>query len=382
MNQTTEFFKEFEPVGKQQWLDRIARDLKGKPLDDLYWHLNGGITVDPFGHADDQPAPPQPLAAVPAVWDVNEDIEPAPAAEANRQALEALAFGASSLHFQPGGPDLLPEMEVLLNQVHPGYIRLHFSGSAVSAAPAAALAALGKVAAGQGVAAGLLHGSLYFDPAAETGIKPDWRYLSDLIQYARAEFPGVRCLAVDGRPAHSGASNVAGELAAVLRRGADYLTRLTDTGLAAGDVAAQIRFSLLVGRSYFVEIAKLRAFKILWFNILKAYGAQPAVPALDVRFAPSAYTDDLYVNMIRATTMAMSAVLGGAGQLTVLPYDAGREAQSQYPRAFGRRMARNVQHLLQLESGFGALVDPAAGSFYIENLTAQLADAAWKQLHY
>ena len=140
-----------------------------------------------------------------------------------------------------------------------------------------------------------------------------------------------------------------------------------------------MQFSMYIGKSYFVEIAKLRAFKILWANFLKAWGAEPVYPVQDVRFFPGDYTGDLYTNMIRATTMAMSAVLGGANRLTVLPYDAGREAEAVYPRAFARRVARNVQHLLQLESGFAELADPAAGSYYLEKLTAQLASSAWEK---
>ncbi len=123
----------------------------------------------------------------------------------------------------------------------------------------------------------------------------------------------------------------------------------------------------------------MRAFKLLWLHILKVWNAPLTLPATAVHFNIDAYTDDLYTNMIRATTMAMSAVLGGADRLTVLPYDAGREASAQYPPAFGRRIARNVQHLLQLESGLGDIPDPAAGSYYIETLTRQLAEAAWKE---
>ncbi|MBK9337344.1 MAG: hypothetical protein IPM98_12500 [Lewinellaceae bacterium] len=377
MSLPTDFFAEFPSVSKEQWLERIAKDLKGKPLEDLYWHLNPELAVDPFGHADDQPVPPAPLHTETHTWEINEDIAPATAAEANRQALEALAFGAESVHFQLATPDTTGQMESMLDRIYLEYIGLHFSGNGVEAAPAAVLAALHSIAIGQGVPPENLRGSLAYDPAA--GQLPDWRYLSELLQYARETFPGFRCITVDGRPEYRGTAGVADELAAVLRRGAQYLAGGTAHGLSAEQVAAQMQFSLLVGHSYFVEIAKLRAFKLLWLNVLKAWGVQPAYPVLDVRFAPGSYTDDLYTNMIRATTMAMSAVLGGADRLTVLPYDAGREQQARYPRPFGRRIARNVQHLLKLESGFGAIADPAAGSFYIEKLTAQLAEAAWEK---
>lgn len=377
-NLPDDFFAEFPPVSKAQWLERITKDLKGKPLEDLYWHLGPDLTVDPFGHADDQPTPPTPLSVAPVKWEINEDMDASAPTEANRQALEALAFGAESVHFHLAESSISDQMEVLLNRIYLDYIGLHFSGPGVANGPAAVLAALAGIAGEQNVPSQNLHGALSYDPM--TGRLTDWRYLSELFQFAQETLPGFRCLSVDGRSEFRGAEGVADELAALLRRGAQYLNQGAAHGLDAGQVAAQMQFSLHIGKSYFVEIAKLRAFKLLWLNVLNAFGVEPAYPVLDVRFAPNAYTDDLYTNMIRATTMAMSAALGGADRITVLPYDAGREDQAQYPRAFGRRIARNVQHLLKMESGFDQVADPAAGSFYIEKLTEQLAEKAWEKV--
>lgn len=374
-NLPDDFFAEFPPVSKEQWLERIAKDLKGKPLEDLYWHLGTDMRVDPFGHADDQPAPPPPLSVTPHRWEINEDMDAGSPAEANRQALEALAFGAESVHFHLAESNISDQMEALLSRIYLDYISLQFSGPGVTNGPAAVLALLAGIAGEQNVPLQHLRGTLGYDPM--TGRLTDWRYLSDLLQFSREKLPGFRCISIDGSSEFRGAEGTADELAALLRRGAQYLSQGAAHGLDAGHVATQIQFSLNIGTSYFVEIAKLRAFKLLWLNVLNAWGLEPAYPVLEVRFAPGAYTGDLYTNMIRATTMAMSAALGGADRITVLPYDAGREDQAQYPRAFGRRIARNVQHLLKLESGLDHLADPAAGSFYIEKLTAQLAEKAW-----
>ncbi len=377
MSLPDDFFAEFPPVSKEQWLERIAKDLKGKPLEDLYWHLSDDLTVDPFGHADDRPTPPAPLSTVPAKWEINEDIDAAAPEEGNRQTLEALAFGAESVHFFLAAKDVSFQLETLLSRVYLDYISLQFSGPGVTGGPAAVLAAFAALVNEQGVSVQNVRGSLYFDPATDR--LTDWRYLSELLPYARETLPGFRCITVDGRSAFGGAAGAADELATMLHRGAEYLRQGVANGLDAGSVAAQMQFSLTIGTSYFVEIAKLRAFKLLWLNVLNAWGLPPQYPVLDVRFTPESYTDDLYANMIRATTMAMSAALGGADRLTVLPYDAGREAQAKYPRAFGRRIARNVQHLLKMESSFEQVADPAAGSFYIEKLTEQLAGKAWEK---
>lgn len=376
MNQPANFFAEFPPISKEEWLARIARDLKGKPLDDLYWHLNEQITVDPFGHADDWPNPPAPFP-VAGAWEINEDVDEQEPAAANRQALEALHAGAGSLCFRLPARQFSGVLPELLNGIYLDHISLHFCGAGVQEGPAAVLAALKGQA--QGIPSYALRGSLFYDPGADAGRIRDWRYLADLLQYTQADFPGFRCITVDGRAEFGGPATAADELAGLLNRSKVYFEQLTGRGVSPGQLAGQMQFSMYIGKSYFVEIAKLRAFKTLWANFLKAWGAEPVYPVQDVRFFSGDYTGDLYTNMIRATTMAMSAVLGGANRLTVLPYDAGREAEAVYPRPFARRVARNVQHLLQLESGFAELTDPAAGSYYLEKLTAQLALSAWEK---
>jgi len=165
-----------------------------------------------------------------------------------------------------------------------------------------------------------------------------------------------------------------------VKRGNLYLEKLTERGLSPAEAANTLQFSIALGKSYFLEIARIRAFKLLWLNVLKAWGAPLDYPAVEAHFQPEAYSDELHTNMIRATTMAMSAVLGGADRLTVLPYDAGREAQATYSQSFSRRIARNVQHLLKMESFFHEIPDAAAGSYYIEKLTQQLAEKAWAEL--
>jgi methylmalonyl-CoA mutase len=262
----------------------------------------------------------------------------------------------------------------MLAGIHPDFIGLHFAGKAVDANPGILFSYLSQVAAARNVKAAQCKGSMAYDPVLRHEIV-DWRYLSDLMQFVSENFPDFAVVSMEPEP---GDAPVA-DIVSLLRRGNLYLEKLSERGVAPARAAAHLQFDLPIGKSYFYEIARMRAFKLLWLHILKAWNAPLALPATAVHFRKEVYADDLYTNMIRATTMAMSAVLGGADRLTVLPYDAGREALAQYPPAFGRRIARNVQHLLQLESGLGDMADPAAGSYYIEKLTQQLAAAAWEQ---
>lgn len=369
-------FAEFPTVSKEAWLNQISKDLKDKTLEDLSWKLSDGLIVDPFAHADDFPTPPAPLTTVARPWEICENIAVADPAMANRVALDALEGGASGLCFLLNAGVDAASVAQMLEGIYLDFIGLHFAGPGVEANPGILFPYLSQLAHAKGLKTGQLRGSLGYDPALHNTIV-DWRYLADLVQFAAESFPQFSVISV--HPATT--ATPVKDIVSLLQQGNLYLEKLSERGISPALAAAHMQFDIPIGKSYFYEIAKMRAFKLLWLHILKAWNAPLVLPHAAVHFREEVYTDDLYTNMIRATTMAMSAVLGGADRLTVLPYDAGREAAATYPPAFGRRIARNVQHLLSLESGFGEIPDPAAGSYYIEKLTRQLAAAAWREFN-
>ena len=378
MTSSTDFFAEFPPVSKEDWLQQVAKDLKGKPLEELNWRLSDDFLVSPFVHADDFPAPPPPLSTQPNRWEICESVVVTDPIVANRQSLEALQGGAWGLQFEF---ETSPSFEVLsqvLEGIYIDFIGLHFSGQGIQQNPGIVLAHLERLARARELPTESLRGSLAYDPAASASIV-DWRYLADLIDHAQRVFPQFKIIAISPKPTETEDPLQLSMLPALLRTGNHYLEKLSERGVLPAQTFAAMQFCIPIGKSYFFEIARLRAFKLLWVNVLKAWNITLAPPAVSAFFRPEAYSDDLYTNMIRATTMSMSAVLGGAERLTVLPYDAGREAMTAYPQSFSRRIARNVQHLLKMESGFDELSDPAAGSFYIETLTQQLSERAWAE---
>ncbi len=372
-----DLFSEFPPISKADWLRQIAKDLKERPLAELEWQMHNGLVVSPFVHADDFPVLPTPLSATPNHWEICEDLLVTDCVLANRQALVALEGGAEGLCFWLDQPLEAPDFARMLDGVHLDYIGLHFAGKAVADNPGMVLVNLETLVKQRGISTTQLRGSLVYDPVPVSKIV-DWRYLADLLEYVREKFPQFKVIQVSNQKQDPEVLHT--DLTVLLRNANTYLQKISERGLPLNEVVAAMQFSIPIGKSYFVEIARLRAFKLLWFNVLRAWNVPIQAPFIVARFEPDAYSDDLYANMIRATTMAMSAVQGGASRLTVLPYDAGREAQASYPQAFGRRIARNVQHLLKMESSLDEVADPAAGSYYIETLTRQIAEQAWAEI--
>lgn len=379
MQTAADILAEFPPISKAEWLARVAKDLKDRLPAELEWRLSNDITVTPFVHADDFPQPPQPLIPEAKGWEINEDLGAGNPEAANKQALEALAGGVESLTFFLAEPPKTETLSALLAGIHLDFISVHFAGPGLDANPGAVLAGLENIARSQHLQPAALRGSLGYHPAAALGRLHDWRYLTDLAAFVGDNWPGFRTISVSTESLGNPESAV-DELADLIRQGNLYLEKLTERGLSVEKAAAQIQFSVQVGTTYFVEIAKLRALKILWLNVLTAWKAGAALPLIEVRFAAGSYQEaDPYSNLIRATTMSLSAVLGGTNRLTVLPYDTPI-SYFQFPISTtprGLRFARNIQHLLKMESFLDQAADPAAGSYYIETLTRQLAQAAW-----
>jgi methylmalonyl-CoA mutase len=365
-------FSEFAPVSTAQWQERIARDLKGKDPAALTWATPDGFTVQPFYHQEALQAlgsPPAPQVRSSA-WR-NVPTYTVPALErghaAIQRATEALHRGASGAHFVLGlaeGFDL-----ELLQQALPtdgAYIGYTVRGGAagfmqrLTALPTAP------------------QGFLTSDPV--TRHAPDMAtQLADLraaIQLACA-CPGFKALGLDAAYYGNRGATATQQIAFALSTAAYYLSELPTEELSVAEVAAAMHLHVAVGPNYFFEIAKLRALRRLWATLLHAYGL-PAEAAQQLTiFASTATwsqtTLDPHTNLLRTTTEAMSAVLGGADAVSVAAFDSLFHA----PNEFAERLARNLPVLLREEAYLDRVQDPAAGSYYVETLTDQLAREAW-----
>lgn len=215
---------------------------------------------------------------------------------------------------------------------------------------------------------------------AETGTLPmpverALAHMADLAAYTARNWPYVTAVGVDTMPYYEAGATESQDLAYAIATGVAYLRAMTAAGLDVDTACHQISFTLPVGCDFFLSMAKLRAARKLWARITETCAATPAAPLIHARTTERMLTRyDPWVNMLRTTTAAFAAGLAGANSITVLPFDYYTSGQFN---AFARRMARNSQIILREESSLTQVIDPAGGSWYVESLTEQLAQAAW-----
>ena len=388
-------FAEFPPVSTQQWMDKVTADLKGADFNKkLVWKTNEGFDVQPFYRAENMDevsflnSLPGEFPFVRGTkktnneWLVRQSIAVTDLAEANKKALNYLMRGVDSLAFVFNGGELtVADLDVLLKDVCLPAVEVNFVGCCSKKATEAFVAYVKK--AGYDLAE--VKGSVEYDPFgkfAVTGVLRNGAEhvlanAASLIEQT-SEMKKFKTLAVNGKNFGNAGASAVQELGFSLAQGAEYLTALTEKGVEIDAVAKNLKFNFSVSANYFMEIAKLRAARLLWAQIVKAYGpkcecsAKMTIHAETGSWNKTVY--DAYVNMLRTQTEAMSASIGGADSITVLPFNAAYEASNE----FSDRIARNQQLLLKEESHISKIVDPAAGSYYIEELTAALAENAWK----
>lgn len=389
-----QLFNGFAPISTEEWEAKIQADLKGRDYERaLVWKTLEGFDVRPY-YRHENLAGKAYLDTLPGEfpfvrgnhktgndWFIRQNIFVTDFEAANKKALEILNKGVTSIGFLFAECDAVTRenISVLLKDICLEAAEINFvcpCDNCNCAEVFAAYVSGGKFDNDKVVA------SVSIDPIGTWTLKGKMEAgalenLKKNVEAAKA-VKNLRTVTVHGKFfANSGASLVQ-ELAFSLAQGAEYLNLLTDAGLSVDTAARAIKFNMGVGNNYFMEIAKLRAGRLLWSKIVEAYepeskcSAKMIVHSETNRYNLTIY--DPYVNMLRTQTEAMSAVLGGAHSVTVLPFDA----VYQEPTQFSERIARNQQILLKEESHFDKIVDPAAGSYYIETLTESMAEQAWK----
>lgn len=390
-------FEEFPPISSEEWMNKVVADLKGADFNrKLVWRTNEGFPVQPYYRQEDLEKLGY-LDALPGEfpfirgtktnnndWYVRQNIVVKDLQEANKKAHDILMKGVTSLGFvfTECMDPTVEDMGILLKNICLESAEINFVAKCCTCKIAEAFA--DYVASGTWEQKNVV-ASVEYDPFGKYllygRMKKGYDHViaqaKNLIDKTKG-LSKYRVIAVNGKNYGNAGASVVQELAFSLAQGAEYLSALTEAVVAIEDVAKNIKFNFSVSANYFMEIAKLRAGRMLWAQIVKAYepkcecGCKMKVHAETGSWNKTFY--DPYVNMLRTQTEAMSAALGGADSITVLPFNATYEDSS----VFSDRIARNQQLLLKEESHFDKIVDPGAGSYYIEELTSSITEEAWK----
>ena len=389
-------FTEFPPVPTEKWEEVITADLKGADYErKLVWRPGEGFNVRPYYRAENLEGIKflgSQAGEFPYVrgthahnrWRVHQTVSVVCPKEANAEALKILNAGVDSLGFCIASADFsAADLDMLLKDICIPAVEITFCGEKMANVAELVLAKVEK----EGIAKEDVRIAFCIDPLVK-GLSSKGDFCSpngekciarivELIHKTK-EYKHVRIVTVAGQTFGNSGSTIVEELAFTLSAGHDYLVRLTDAGLDVDAAARKLRFSFSVSSNYFMEIAKFRAARMLWANIVKGYGpAKNCACKMQIHAETSRWNQtvyDPYVNMLRGTTEAMSATIAGVHSLEVMPFDASFEN----PTEFSKRIARNVELLLKNESHFDQVVDPAGGSYYVENLTQSIAAEAWK----
>ena len=388
-------FTEFPPVPTEKWEEVITADLKGADYErKLVWRTGEGFNVRPYYRAENlegiqflgSQAGEFPFVRGTRThnrWHVHQTVAVECPKEANAEALKLLNSGVDSLGFSIAKEGFTAaDLDELLREISIPAVELTFCGVQTGNVAGLVLDKLEK----EGLMADA-HVAFCIDPLVK-GLSQKGDFCSpdgekcfakivSLIERTR-EYKHIRIVTVSAGIFSNAGSTIVEELAFALSAGNDYLARLTDAGVDADTAARKLRFSFSVTSNYFMEIAKFRAARMLWANIVKGYApakncaCKMMIHARTADWNQTVY--DPYVNMLRGTTEAMSATIAGVHSLEVMPFDASFEN----PTEFSKRIARNVELLLKNESHFDQVVDPAGGSYYVENLAQSIAAEAWK----
>ena len=385
-------FDQFPPVSTETWKEKVVADLKGADFDKkLVWRTNEGFNVQPMYRAEDienlktTDSLPGEYPFVRGTrtdneWFIRQNIVVENVEEANAKAKDITSKGITSLGFKLKGAVSAEELATLLKDIDLSKTEINLDSCQKNAANVAKALVeyLTSVNALE-----VFKGSLKFDPFVKL-LKHGVNFPGNIAEMAKeviavaAPVKNLRVIAVDSVLLSDAGAYITQELGMALAWGNEWMAQLTEAGVSADEAALRIKFNMGISSNYFMEIAKFRAARMLWAQIVKQYNpACDCACKINVHAATTKFNQtifDAHVNLLRTQTETMSAAIAGVDSISVIPFDA----QYKTPDDFSERIARNQQLLLKEESHLDKITDPAGGSYYVETLTNSIADVAWK----
>ncbi|MDE5874621.1 MAG: acyl-CoA mutase large subunit family protein, partial [Muribaculaceae bacterium] len=391
MANNEKLFDMFSPTSTEDWVAKINVDLKGADFNKkLVWRTNEGFNVQPFYRRDDLKEIAH-MGTVPGQfpyvrgtkdnndWLIRQQVEGNTPSEINKEALHILDRGVDSIGVKLNRETTAEDLDIIFKDIDLAKVEVNISCCMGKAVEIARLFVAYLKSKG---VEDSFRGSIDFNPFKRL-LRHGLPFPKDITTEALAmyevvkEIKHLRCFAVDSVMLNNAGAYITQELGYALSWGAEWMTLLTEAGITPCEAASRIKFNMGISSNYFMEIAKFRAGRMLWAEIVKAYGAEEECCKMMVHAITSQFNQTIYdahVNLLRSQTETMSAALAGVDSIETLPFDL----QYKQPDEFSERIARNQQLLLREESHLNKVVDPAGGSYYIETLTASIAKVAWE----
>lgn len=379
-----QLFQEFISHTNTEWKQQVIKDLKGKEFNEqLTWIIDEKIQIKSYFDADE--VGELPLESIQQsqnqrftkTWSNREILRYKSEKETNELIISLLESGTDSFLVDFSGVcDLEFEINKLLRDIKisdtPFFFKVENN-------------ALNLVNALQIIAPYHWKGGIDNDILGRyflSGIydESQWNEMGSVLGIVQ-NFASFKTLIINGNLFHNSGANVEQELAFTLASAIEGVGKMSEQNIALPVIIQKLEFAISVGTNYFVEIAKIRALKFLWRKILvDGYGLnEQEIPPIAVHCTTSSFYNSSispHTNMLRATTEAMSAVIGGCDSLSIRGFDETYQESND----FSRRISRNISTILKEESYFDKVIDPSAGSYFIENLTFEIAKNAFKLL--
>ena len=355
-------FEEFEHTTKEDWIKKVQKDLKGKVLEDLNWKPEEGIELAPYYHTSDlnQFAPSVQSKFPQNEWMIGEQWHQfSSLKETNKSILDALSNGVQAPLLNLNQPLSPNQFNELLKGINLNYIQLGFSFSENNANY---LFNFNNWLLQTGQKGIDLNCSFSFSP---------FQAIIKAVKEIYPVLPKAKLIEIKAPTATLSTTEALGHL---ISEGAKWIQLAKEEGLSVEDAAKLVYFKVSIKESFFMEISKLRALKILWANVLKVYELDNSYCSIHAFVDQQQTKADDYTNMIRAAVQGLAGALGGVDCLFIPPYHLNLPSDKL---PFGKRIARNVQHILKMEAFTDRVIDPAAGSYYVETLTQQLVKKSW-----
>ena len=372
---TKDLLSVFEPGTEEGWLNKITSDLKGKSLESLFWESEIGpinpvlfnseiVTSDNFQQKENNK------------WNIRQRFDAA-AISANEKVILALKGGVNSIEISNLSSNNINDIfnEVMLDIIHV-YIDINTDD------PKATIDIFYQYCTSENIDTNNLKGGFIYDPIGNVALSGNWlqdqnKDLSSIaeILLAADNFNNFSILNINAATYCNGGANVDTQIAHAIAHANEYLNLFKDDLIILEKIIQKTEFTFGIGTSYFLEIAKLRAFRSLWSIIINQYTSiediETKIHAINANLYYS--NKDMYNNLLRATTSGMSAVLGGCHSLSLLPFNSNASGNIE----FGQRISKNIQLLFQEESYLNQVKDTSKGSYYVETLISSIKKKSW-----